>query len=400
MTGCTRFEKAREIGAFYREKLLREIVPFWETRTRDSEYGGFLTGFDCCGNLTDPKKYIWPHGRQTWMFSALCNEIGKRENWLALAKQGRDYLVGPAYAGNGRWHYLLERNGNVLKSTISIYTDMFALAALAEYAVASGSGQDLPLIREAFGTMERNLHDPMFKDIYHGTWVPGVKRFGLPMIAICTAMIVRNVLGAERTKPMIDFCLDEILHVFSRDKEKATFEALCANGEFLDTPEGRTLNPGHVLEGAWFCLEEAKIRRDRSLLERVRAIADRAYATGYDREFGGIHAFVALDGKEPATMDYHRKTDMRWDDKSFWVHAESLYALAAIAVAMDDEIFWNRFLDLHEWCWTHFYDRKNGEWFPVLARDGTPRMFDHGKAWKCLYHLPRAMMMLSKLLQK
>jgi mannose/cellobiose epimerase-like protein (N-acyl-D-glucosamine 2-epimerase family) len=45
-------------------------------------------------------------------------------------------------------------------------------------------------------------------------------------------------------------------------------------------------------------------------------------------------------------------------------------------------------------------DSEYGEWFPSLTRDGTPKMFDHGKAWKCLYHLPRAMMMLGRLLQK
>ena len=98
--------KAADIGAlakFYRERLLEDVMPFWEPRTRDEECGGYFTCFDRAGALTDRTKYIWFQGRQLYMFSALYNRVERRPEWLDLARHGRDFIVKHAYAGNGRW---------------------------------------------------------------------------------------------------------------------------------------------------------------------------------------------------------------------------------------------------------------------------------------------------------
>ena len=112
------------------------------------------------------------------MFSALCNEIEPRDAWLQLARTGRDFLVEHAYAGNGRWNYHLGRDGTVQKESISIYTDMFVLGSLCEYAIATGSDADRHLIEATYDAMERNVRDPEFKDLFHGTWDARFDRHG------------------------------------------------------------------------------------------------------------------------------------------------------------------------------------------------------------------------------
>jgi len=161
--------KLDELACFYHRHLLKDVMPFWEVRTQDDECGGYLTCFDRAGNLTDTDKYVWFQARQLWMFSALYNQVEPRPEWLDLAKCGRNFIVGYAYAGQGRWNYHLDRKGKVKQGTISIFTDHFVLSGLCEYALASGSDKDYSLIKDTYDAIEQNVHDRNFKDIFHGT---------------------------------------------------------------------------------------------------------------------------------------------------------------------------------------------------------------------------------------
>ena len=50
---------------------------------------------------------------------------------------------------------------------------------------------------------------------------------------------------------------------------------------------GRTINPGHCIETAWFLLEEAKYRNwDKDITELALTILDWSWEWGWDKEFG------------------------------------------------------------------------------------------------------------------
>ena len=389
----------KDLARFYRAHLLEAVVPFWEARTEDRQCGGYLTCFDRTGKVTDTDKYVWFQGRQLYMFSALYNQMEKRPQWLRLASHGRDFLVSHAYAGEGRWHYQLDRSGGNKRGTISIYTDEFVLQGLCEFAAASSEDRDLPLIRQTYDAIERNVHDPTFKDIYHGTWSPRFQRHGIYMLALNTASVAEQVLGPERTRPLIDHCLEKILYVFAKDDCKALFESVGLDGRVIDDDEGRVLNPGHALESMWFCIEEGVKRGDRSVIERATRIIDWMYRRGHDRQYGGIVSFLDSSGREPRQMDWHRETNMRWHDKAWWVHSESLYALALSSVQTGNRNGFSRFFDLQQWCLDHFYDSEYGEWYAELYRDGRPKLTDKGTLWKACYHLPRALMKMARLFE-
>ncbi|MBL8025385.1 MAG: AGE family epimerase/isomerase, partial [Fibrobacteres bacterium] len=43
------------------------------------------------------------------------------------------------------------------------------------------------------------------------------------------------------------------------------------------------------------------------------------------------------------------------------------------------------------WAWAKFRDRKYGEWFGYLNRQGTPSLLLKGGKWKAFFHLPRSL---------
>lgn len=391
--------KRQEIGDYYRNHLLNEVMPFWEVRTRDEECGGYLTCFDRQGNVTDRTKYVWFQARQLYMFSALYNQMEPSSKWLDLAKHGRDFLVAHAYAGDGRWQYQLDRNGAVEKGTISIYTDMFLLQGLSEYAVASGSDEDRTLIEETMAGIEKNVTDPEFKDIFHGTWNPRYKRHGIHMISINTADVVSQVLGRDRTRSLIDYCIHAVLFEFAKDEFEALFESIGRDGAIIDDEEGRILDPGHALESAWFCIAEGRLRGDQTIIDRAIQVAEWTYRRGHDGEHGGVFAFLDASGKEPRQRDWHKEANMMWHDKCWWANSEALYTLALCAVQTGDTTWWNRFEKLHTFCREHFYDPEFGEWYPELYRDGSVKLSDKGTLWKAAYHLPRSLMQIALLFE-
>ncbi len=390
--------KIAALARYYRKHLLDEVMPFWELRTKDQRCGGYLTCFDHSGNVTDTDKYIWFQGRQLWMFSALFNEVEKRQQWLELAKHGRDFIVAKAYAGEGRWNYHLGRNGEVKEGAVSIFTDLFILSGLCEYAVATGSDEDLELIRDTFDAVEKAIYDPEFKDVYPQAPDPRYKRHSVYMIPLNVAGIVEPVLGSQRVRPLTDHCLHQILHVFAKDEHECVFESVGRDGGFMDDDEGRKLNPGHVLESMWFCIEEGLKRQDQKIVDRAVKIADWAYCRGYDSQYGGIVSYLDSSGRQPKQTGWYKENDVPWHDKIWWVHSECLYALALCAVVTDSREFFDRFLDMHDWCRRHYHDPEYGEWYWQLHRDGRVKSADKGTLWKAAYHVPRAVMKVMKLL--
>ena len=54
---------------YYRDYLLKNIIPFWLNHSIDREYGGYFTCLNRHGNVFDTDKFIWLQARQVWMFA-------------------------------------------------------------------------------------------------------------------------------------------------------------------------------------------------------------------------------------------------------------------------------------------------------------------------------------------
>jgi N-acylglucosamine 2-epimerase len=390
----------RELAAFYRSQLVDDVVPFWEKRARDTVHGGLLHHFDRAGRLMGTDKNCWCEGRMVWTFSALFNQVERRAAWLELARSGRDFLVSHAYSGAGRWHYLLSRDGAVLRSERSFFTDAFVLTGLAEYARASGSDQDRDLIEATFAALVSNYDREGFDEFHHFHLDPSRLWHSVSMIGLHVASVLAPLLGEARTRALADVCLDRILHVFARDDLRCLLESVGRDGGVLEDDAGRRINPGHTMESMWFCMEEALRRGDRALVERCVKVIDWAWEKGHDPVHGGLFNILDRGGSEPRGYDPRANFNEAWDDKVWWVHSETLYALLLAATETGRDDLYARFQDLHDWCQSFFHDPEHGEWYAYLHRDGSPKVTDKGTWIKAAFHVPRNLMQIVLLLER
>lgn len=383
-----------------KKHLLESVIPFWMGRDIDSRWGGYLTCFDRQGELTDDNKYIWFQGRQLYVYALLYNTIEQRPEWLEEAKHGFEFLTKYGYAGNGRWYFKLNRQGDVLVGTNSIYSDYHVAQGLAEYAKAIQCGDELVmrLLNETYTALEKNTTDPDFKDIYENTWSPVFIWNDMYLTAINTACIATGALGIERTRPLIRECADKMMHWFTRDEYQLMFEAIGRDNTVRLEGEGRFINPGHSMESAWFLMEAGRLCNDSSMTDRALQIINWTYAVGYDKNFGGIYSYLDAEGGEPIPLDWHRETNSMWDDKVWWVNAESLSAFASAYALTHDEKYRDMLDKQWRFCIEHFYDAEYGEWYERLNPDGSVKVADKGTPWKCAFHLARTLIHAMEIL--
>ncbi len=376
----------------YKNDLLNNIVPFWTKHSVDKEFGGFMSCLDRDGTVIDTDKGIWQNGRFTWVYATLYNEIEQRQEWLDLAKHGVDFLYKYGFDTDGRMFFIVDREGKPIRKRRYVFSESFAAIAYAAYYKATKIEEYAEKARQCF-------------DIYHRyTTVPGVMQakftdnrktrgMGGPMIGIVTAQELRKNLKDESFTAYIDNWIDEVQKYFINEEYQAVMEQVGENGELIDHFDGRTLNPGHAIEGSWFIMNEAIYRnKDQKLIDLGTKMLDYMWKIGWDEQYGGMLYFRDVKGL-PVQEYWH-------DMKFWWTHNETI-----IATLMAYELTGNKkYADwhklVHDWTFKHFPDREKGEWYGYLHRDGRISVPLKGNIWKGFFHIPRMYMMAWKICER
>lgn len=128
------------------------------------------------------------------------------------------------------------------------------------------------------------------------------------MIMLSAAQTMRSACKEEADKydAIAGACLNEILHGGFLT-ERGLLESVSADGEFVDSPAGRVVNPGHSLEAAWFVMLEGILRGNEEAVAVDKRIIDITLPLGLDEKHGGIIAFT--DGKcmPPVQLEWDMK---------------------------------------------------------------------------------------------
>jgi len=384
-------EQLLDLEIFYKNQLLNDTVPFWFPRSYDREFGGFLLMRDADGSLLDDDKAVWIQGRATWLLATLYNTVEKKQEWLDGARLGYEFLNKYCFDTDGQMFFHVMRDGTALRKRRYFFSETFYVIAAAAYSKASGDQEAANRARTIFGNCIDYANGTK-KLSAKFTGNRPAKGIGVPMIMMNTAQQLRDTIGDPRCDESIYNWIKEIETNFVKDDIQCVMEQVAPDGSIIDHIDGRTLNPGHAIEGAWFILHEAMYKNnDQYLIELGCKMLDYMWERGWDEEHGGILYFRDV---------YNKPVQEYWQDMKFWwPHNEVIIATLLAYLITGDEKYAAMHKKVHAYSYQHFHDSKNGEWFGYLHRDGTVAQTAKGNLYKGPFHLPRQEWYCMQLLQ-
>lgn len=388
------------LADYYRKHLLSDIVPFWEERVLDREYGGYFTCFDREGRLDSDTKSGWFAGRTLYMFSALYNKIEKREKWLEIARAGRRFLIDKVMKPDLSFRYMMHRDGSPIDGHETLFTDHFAIKGLLEYMEATGEEGDMALAGRLLDALKKKAADP--ETMTAESHDPRFLKHAVYFMNLIVGIEGKRLFG-DQVKSLIDEGLAHCLYIFADEGQQAPLEYVSVEGKPLYEGIGRIVDPGHTMESLWFAMREGMERGDAVIIDRASRIVDWVIDRAWDEEYGGFYQNVDVFDTVPQgdlAQNRYIDTDVSWQDKIWWIQSEALYTLALSALLTENDRHFEYFMKLHAYCKDRFADNEYGEWYNLLRRDGGILSDKKGTELKGPYHIPRSVMQLALLFER
>jgi len=389
-------QRRDELRKVYRDGLLHDVIPFWLKHGMDRQHGGIFTALGRRGELLDSDKAVWFQGRAAWTFAHLYNTVEPRPEWLEAALSCGNFLHDRCADLTGKLHFTVTSEGDPLRMRRYVFSECFAAIAYGALHHATGQRQWKERAIAAFETFLKYNRTPgLIAPKTHPETRP-MKGLSPLMMTIVTAQDLRADLGditvmGQTLTQWVQAAIQEIRQDFMKPDLRAVMEVVGPRGEIYDHFDGRLLNPGHVMEAAWFMLREARYRPDPAVQQAGLQMIDWMWERGWDAEHGGLLYFV----------DVHRKPIQEyWHFMKFWwPHNETIIATLWAHIVTGDDKYAKMHQQVHDWTYAHFPDPEAGEWFGYLDRQGRPTSELKGTMWKGPFHLPRQQLVCWQLLE-
>ena len=371
----------------YKEDLRENILPFWMKYGYDRKHGGVYTCVDRDGTLMDTTKSVWFQGRFGYVMSRAAQLPGADPEWIEAARSAIDFIERYCIDTDGHMFFSVTEDGRPVQKRRYVFSECFAVMAMAEYSIATGDGTYADKAMAMFRNMLRMLSEPGF--LPPKTYIDG-RGHSITMMLINVAGIAGRACPDPLLDSRIDQSVDELAKYFMHPEFRTILETVGPDGEFFDTCAGRTINPGHCMETGWFIMDLAKNRGwDRKLVDMAITIIDWAWDWGWDEPYGGMINF--RDCRNFPPQDYSQ------DMKFWWPQCETIIASLYAYQATGDEKYLERHRKAHEFAYKFFRDAEYGEWYGYLHRDGTVAQPAKGNLFKGPFHIPRMMMIAGGL---
>ena len=382
----------KQFANLYQNELLENIIPFWLNHSKDEKNGGYFTCLDRVGNVYDTDKFMWLQGREVWCFSMLHDKVGARGEWMEMALHGANFMQKYGRDENGNWYFSLTAEGKPLIQPYNIFSDCFADMAFGALYKNTGIQQHCDIAVDTFRNILKRQHNT--KGIYNKAF-PGtrpLRNFSLPMILCNLSLELEHIIGSEKVNEFAPQVIHDVMEVFYHAESGLILENVSPEGGFVDCFEGRVLNPGHAIESMWFMIDLASRFNDKALQQKAVNIMLHTLEYGWDKEYGGIFYFMDIKGLPTQQLE--------WDQKLWWVHVETLVALAKGYAATGDQRCADWFRKVHHYTWKHFKDQEHPEWYGYLNRQGEVLLPLKGGKWKGCFHIPRALYQVATTLDQ
>ncbi len=402
--------------------LVNELLPFWITRMVDNTNGGFITHFDKDGKDSgEDEKSLIAQSRSVYTLSSAHRAGYGEGKYAGLAKHGVDFLINKMWDKEyGGFYWMMDRKGNVKIDQKIIYGHSFAIYSLSEYTLATGDRRGIEYAEKVFDLIQKYCVDSMYGgywEMFHRDWTlcgPGSqggdrKTLDVHMHLMEAFTTLYECTGKEvhRRKLVedIDLLVNRLIHPvyktgipqFFKDWSVAPqikFDIIWGWDRFSE--EGQKGNAtdntcyGHNIEFAWLLIHALEILKMDSDIysDLFKTIFDHTVNNGIDYEYGGVF----VEGPHSGGV-YDR-------EKEFWQQAEVLIGLLDAVIMFGDEKYWDAYKNVHHFVFGKLINKKVGEWYPLLSRNGDPIWTHMSHSWKVNYHSVRSMIQSIRRLDK
>lgn len=406
-------ETALQLRDEIKNYLNSGLLPFWITRTVDTENGGFLTHFDQFGNDSgEDEKSLIAQSRSVFTYSS-AHRAGYGGGKLAeMAKHGVDFLIDKMWDNEyGGFYWMVNRKGEVTIDEKIVYGHSFAIYSLSEYTLATGDPRGQEYAEKVFDLLQKyavdtnyggywemflrnwDLKGPgaaggdrktldahmhlmeAFTTLYECTGQQVHRRKLLEIIELLTKKIMHPEYGTGipqfwadwSVAPQIKFDIVWGWDRFTEDGQKASAED--------------NTSYGHNSEFAWLLMHALDILGLPYDTHREQIIKSFSHSVdnGIDWEYGGVY----VEGSHAGEV-YDR-------EKEFWQQAEMLIGMLDAFRYLKDEKYWNAYVNVHRFVFDKMINHALGEWWPLMTRQGEPIWKHMSHSWKINYHDVRSM---------
>ena len=394
------------LAADAQRELRENILPFWLNNARDREHGGFHSFIGEDMKVDDSEAHgLVLTSRILWTFSAAYRAY-RDPQYLEMARWAyRDLTERFVDKVNGGLFWAVTPDGKPEGEHKPIYGEVFGIYGLAEYYRATGDISALQLAISVYNLVDKGGRDPVhggYFDTVDQRWRhDDANRGDLPFLSSKSQNTHIHVLEAfanllrvwpdeglrQRESELFDLTLAHIIN-------PATHHLILYLKDDW-TPVGNWVSYGHDIELSWLLVEAAQVLGDPDRIARAKqeaiAIAKVTIAQGVDADGGVFH-----DGGPRGATDFTKEW---WEQAEGAVGFLNAYQISRDpAYLADAERTWRFIQD-------KLVDRKHGDWYDTLERDGTPMLeipsYDGTKSpaaklsrWKCPYHNSRACLQL------
>jgi len=358
---------------------------FWAEHGMDREHGGIVTYLDRSGNWYLKEKQGWFTGRAMYAFARGYNDLCKKQRWLDAAENLYNFLVTHQLVPgeNGKLYHYMDLEGNPkAPSHITgnngpairpyLHDESFAVMGLAELYRATGREAVRQTLYHVFEAQQFLFKNPRY--YIDGTLSPENTQpkvdLGTLMSLLCSAQTARacDPERAELYTQRIACYMDEVFRHYYDPERKLIHEVI------MDCP-------GHGLEVAWFMLAEGLYTKNQELVELCADVILALFHLGWDKQYGGFETITNFVGSPACWIGGQLKY--------WWPNIELMIGLMYAYIGTGRQEFLEKYRMVHEWVFSRFPDREQGEWYGYLNRDGSVLSPCKGDYAKGPYHLYR-----------
>jgi mannobiose 2-epimerase len=399
-------EPLREQARRCRDILNKSLVDFYLPACVDRTDGGYFESLRDGKFAPTGEKFLVLQARQLWFFSTLAREGIRRQDALAAAKSGFEFLENRMRdRKNGGYYAKVTDAGEAKDPRKHVYLNVFALYGLVAYHRATGSSQALTAAKDLFRILEEKTHDRLnggYEEFFTAGWRPitdskepgyvgaiGTKTYNTHLHVLEALTDLHRVWP----DPLVRQRLAELIVVNTRTVHHPDYncniDGWRPNWRMIEEAANLRASYGHDVECVWLTLDASRElgMSPRLLRSWAEGLFTYSLKYGYDRRNGGFFYTGPLG--RPAE-------DTR---KEWWVQAEALVSMLEMYRLTGKPEYYDIFCQTLDFVAKHQV-AESGGWWATRAADGSPQGETRSSPWQGAYHSGRAMILCAKLLDE